>query len=171
VIHITTAIPADVAALAALSIQCFYETYAAFNTEANMQQYVDEHFSTQRLLIEMDTPASIFFLAYNDDVLVGYVRLRENDEPTALKDIKHIELERIYVLKEYHHLKIGKQLLHACIEHAGNNNYAVIWLGVWEHNAKAMGFYERMGFEKFGEHIFMLGDDAQKDWLMKKQIV
>jgi ribosomal protein S18 acetylase RimI-like enzyme len=42
---------------------------------------------------------------------------------------------------------------------------------VWEHNPKAQHFYQKLGFEKFSEHQFMVGSDPQTDWLMKKKIV
>jgi ribosomal protein S18 acetylase RimI-like enzyme len=45
-----------------------------------------------------------------------------------------------------------------------------IWLGVWEHNHQAIKFYTTWGFEKFGDHLFLLGDDPQTDWLMKKEL-
>ncbi|MEY3918157.1 MAG: Protease synthase and sporulation negative regulatory protein 1, partial [Bacteroidota bacterium] len=44
---------------------------------------------------------------------------------------------------------------------------AYIWLGVWEHNPRAIRFYEKQGFVKFDQHIFQLGDDEQTDILMK----
>jgi ribosomal protein S18 acetylase RimI-like enzyme len=55
-----------------------------------------------------------------------------------------------------------------CIEIARQKNAQVIWLGVWENNQKAISFYTKWRFEKFSEHVFMLGNDAQTDWLMKK---
>jgi len=41
---------------------------------------------------------------------------------------------------------------------------------VWEHNIKAIAFYKKFGFEQFGSHIFMLGDDIQTDILMRKNL-
>jgi diamine N-acetyltransferase len=46
----------------------------------------------------------------------------------------------------------------------------IVWLGVWEHNQRAIDFYTKWGFEKFGTHVFQLGDDPQTDWLMKKNV-
>ena len=47
---------------------------------------------------------------------------------------------------------------------------AVVWLGVWEFNPRAIRFYTRHGFKKVGDHKFVLGNDAQNDWLMAKLI-
>lgn len=43
-------------------------------------------------------------------------------------------------------------------------------LGVWEHNHRALRFYEKNGFIAFGTHIFQLGNDQQTDILMKKSV-
>jgi ribosomal protein S18 acetylase RimI-like enzyme len=45
-----------------------------------------------------------------------------------------------------------------------------VWLGVWEHNKKAIGFYRKNGFEVFDHHVFVLGNDHQTDLLMKKTV-
>ena len=57
-----------------------------------------------------------------------------------------------------------------CLHYAEEQDHDVVWLGVWEQNEQAKEFYNKWGFEKFGEHIFMLGDDAQTDWLMQKKL-
>lgn len=43
-----------------------------------------------------------------------------------------------------------------------------IWLGVWEQNTAAIAFYERQGFERFGEHVFRIGNDDQTDYLLAR---
>ena len=65
---------------------------------------------------------------------------------------------------------VGSALMNKCIDIAREKDYHTVWLGVWEHNHRAIEFYTRWGFEKFAEHDFILGNDVQKDWLMKKDI-
>ena len=57
-----------------------------------------------------------------------------------------------------------------CIEIAKSGNREIVWLGVWEKNKRAIEFYKKWGFEKFADHDFILGNDVQKDWLMKKTL-
>ena len=54
-----------------------------------------------------------------------------------------LELERIYVLKENIGKSIGQQLLDKVIRIAKEKNVAFIWLGVWEHNHRAIQFYQK----------------------------
>ena len=63
---------------------------------------------------------------------------------------------------------VGSQLMEASLHEARRKNKEVVWLGVWERNQRAIDFYLKWGFEKFDETDFLLGDDVQRDWLMKK---
>lgn len=81
-----------------------------------------------------------------------------------------MEIERIYVLRTHHKKQIGTKLLNFAADIALNKKLHFIWLGVWEHNHRAIAFYERNGFNVFGSHDFVLGADVQTDLLMKKEI-
>ncbi|TAE03139.1 MAG: GNAT family N-acetyltransferase [Bacteroidetes bacterium] len=159
----------DIEALANISSKTFFETYAAFNTAENMNQHLLEKYNHNQISKEINDSKNSFLLAFFFDTLVGYVKLTENTKP-ELTNKKALEVERIYVLKTYQKRKIGEQLMQKCLEIAQEKAFDVIWLGVWERNPKAIEFYNKQGFEMFGQHIFWLGKDAQFDWLMKKDL-
>ena len=160
----------DVEALRDLSITTFWDTFSQANKKKYMDQYIAEAMSIGQLSKELNDDRNKFFLAYIDDSLVGYTKMRTIETPEELKSGNPIEIERIYVSKEYHSKKVGAALMDHSINYAINNNHDVIWLGVWEHNYKAVDFYKRWGFTLFGSHIFMLGPDAQTDVLMKREL-
>jgi ribosomal protein S18 acetylase RimI-like enzyme len=59
----------------------------------------------------------------------------------------------------------------AAIEEAARSRGAgTLWLGVWERNVRAQGFYRKAGFTVVGSQIFVLGSDAQRDLIMAKQV-
>ena len=58
-------------------------------------------------------------------------------------------------------------LLQKAVEKTQELQATYVWLGVWEHNKKAIGFYQKHGFVAFDQHIFKLGNDEQTDILMK----
>jgi len=122
------------------------------------------------LMAEVGAPGHFFLLAYSDQELQGYVHLKKSINPEGLENISAIEIGRIYALQKAIGRGVGSSLMQASINLALNRNEKVIWLGVWEHNQKAISFYLKWGFEKFGDHIFMLGDDPQTDWLMRKNL-
>ena len=96
--------------------------------------------------------------------------MKKSDNPEGVGG-KAIELERLYAVQHYIGRQVGKKLMEECVDRAVKMGYQTIWLGVWEKNIRAIKFYEKNGFRKFGEHVFMLGNDAQNDWLMKKTLV
>jgi len=157
----------DAAAIAAISRKTFYDTFAAHNTPENMQQFMNETFTEAALVAEVGAPGNTFLVAVTEGEMVGYARLREAPNPPELGAGPAIELARIYSLQSMIGKGVGKALMQRSIEIARQQKKQILWLGVWEHNQKAIDFYTRWGFEKFSEHDFVLGSDVQKDWLMK----
>ena len=45
-----------------------------------------------------------------------------------------------------------------------------LWLGVWEKNPRAIAFYTKQGFALAGTHSFVMGDEAQTDFEMVRDI-
>jgi ribosomal protein S18 acetylase RimI-like enzyme len=160
----------DAAHIADLSRKTFYESVGKFNSRQNMDRFMNEQFSRDKLMAEVGEKHHIFLLAYLDDQLSAYVKLRENKPPDTLNKLNTIEIARIYVAQHAIGHGLGKALMKRCLDIARARNKEVIWLGVWEQNQNAISFYSHCGFERFGEHIFMLGDDPQTDWLMKKSL-
>jgi ribosomal protein S18 acetylase RimI-like enzyme len=160
----------DATMISELSIATFRETYAEFNTASNMDAYILKHFKVAQLEEEIrDEDQNIFFITFVDEVPAAYVKLSVANSPAALQGTRPIEIERFYVLKPYQEQKLGSTLMSYCLSNAIRKGYETLWLGVWQQNDKAIAFYERWGFEKFGAHIFQLGNDEQSDWLMKRR--
>ncbi len=120
----------DVALLSNLSTLTFYETYAAYNTPENMQQYVEKYFNNDQLAKEINEAGNNFFIAFINEQAAGYVKLRTSEKLVELKNLKHIEIERIYVLQQYQKQKIGLQLINQSMKVAAVKGFEVIWLFV-----------------------------------------
>jgi diamine N-acetyltransferase len=161
---------ADARLIANLSRKTFYDAFAKDNTEADMEQFMNETFTLESLIKEVEEGDGIFLLAFINDEAVGYVRMREKNNENILANVNAIEIARIYATQESIGKGVGKALLEHCMQIAREQKKDVIWLGVWEKNERAIAFYKKHGFEKFGEHIFLLGSDPQTDWLMKRAV-
>ncbi len=161
---------ADAELIAELSRQTFFDTFASFNTQKNMDKFMNEQFSKETLMAEVGDAGNIFLIAYLDKEPAGYALMRESKSPLELGSANAIEIVRIYNMQKAIGKGVGKSLMLRCIEIAKEKNKKVIWLGVWEHNENAISFYKKFGYEQFDKHIFMLGDDPQTDLLMKKSI-
>jgi len=160
----------DAILIADLSRQTFYDTFAADNTKEDMDIFLKKQFTRGKLMLEVGKPDLTFLLAYEKDDVVGYVKLREGKAPPELKSTNALEIARLYCVKSMIGKGVGKTLMQACLDIANEKKKEVIWLGVWERNERAIAFYKSWGFEKFGECDFLLGNDLQRDWLMKKSL-
>ncbi len=150
-----------------LSRQTFIETYALKNTKENIEDYLSNSFTFEKLSEEINNPNSEFYFAKTGNKSIGYLKVNLEQAQTELQDSKALEIERIYVLQEYHGKKTGQMLLGKAFQIANHHNIDYIWLGVWEKNPEAIKFYKKNGFIQFGKHIFKVGDDEQTDIMMK----
>ena len=157
----------DIEKLQKIGRQTFFETFSKSNSEENMQKYLDEGFSIEKLTTELTDSNAEFYFAVLDLEVIGYLKLNFGDSQTELKDNKALEIERIYVSKEFHGKSVGQLLYDKAIEVAKQKNADYVWLGVWEENQRAISFYKKNGFVEFDKHIFKLGNDEQIDIMMK----
>lgn len=160
----------EIEALRAISIQTFTETFAEHNSASNMQAYLNENLSLEKLKSEFNTTSSEFYFIKDGYEVIGYLKLNFGSAQTVNTYHEGTEIERIYVLKGFHRKNIGKFLLNKAIEIAKEKQYPYIWLGVWEKNVRAITFYKKHGFIEFSQHVFQLGDDKQTDILMKLEL-
>jgi len=150
-----------------ISRRTFEETFAAQNSPDDLQLFMDRAYSTDSLQKQLENPESVFYLVRSDNEWQGYMKLNRGFAQTEDQGPDALEVERIYVLKQFHGFGIGKRLLQYAFEYARQLDLATVWLGVWDKNFAAIRFYEKQGFVVFGEHTFMFGDDPQRDLLMK----
>jgi len=150
--------------------QTFEETFSGSNSEENMKSYLEEQFSKEKLTAELNDGNSTFYFATINNEAIGYLKLNFGASQTELKDDSALEIERIYVLKEFHGKKVGQLLYDKAIETAKQKNADYVWLGVWEENTRAINFYVKNGFVAFDQHLFRLGEDEQTDIMMKLQL-
>lgn len=160
----------DAELIADLSHTTFYDAFAKDNTKEDMDLFMNEQFNKAALMQEVEDGDGIFILAYAGNKPCGYVRMRLTNKEKILENENAIEIARIYALSSSIGKGVGSALIKKCLDIAAEQKKTVIWLGVWEKNLRAIEFYKRWGFEKFGEHTFLLGKDLQTDWLMKRTV-
>jgi len=170
IVQITRVKPVDVKELQEISRQTFFETFAMDNTESDMQKYLDDELTVDKLMDEIENPAIEIYFARTSHQPAGYLTLHFSNDATELPGHKGLKIERLYILQKWQGKKLGQILLDFTTEIAIKHLVDYLWLGVWERNFKAIGFYEKNGFVKSGSTIFMLGDDQQTDFIMKKYL-
>ena len=135
-----------------------------------MKAYLDKAFAEDKLRSELSNPESEFYFLFTDGSLTGYLKLNEGKAQSDIKDPDSLELERIYVSREFQGRGLGTLLMDKAIKEATERKKEYIWLGVWEKNSKAINFYKKHGFFEAGTHPFIMGEDIQRDYIMRKDL-
>ena len=170
-LNIRPAQKTELKTLHSISVQTFKETFEDQNTEENMAIYLKNQLSQERINKEFENLNTVFYFAYYNEALVGYLKLNFNEAQTeAVLNGEGYEIQRFYILRFYQKKRLGSQLLEQAIKIGRNKGYKLMWLGVWELNYKALKFYKKKKLEVFDSHNFQLGDEKQTDILMKLKI-
>ena len=161
----------DAKMLSELGAKAFYDTFAKDNTPENMATHLKNSFSPEIQLAELANTNHIFLIAKEESRSIGYAQLILNSKEGFITGTNPLEVRRIYATQEYIGKGIGKALMQAAIEEAKQRGCDCVWLGVWEKNPRAIDFYKKRGFKEVGTHIFKVGDDPQRDFVMELKIV
>ena len=159
--------PADLDVLRDVSISTFSRAFESQNNPEDFAAYLRKAFGRNQLETELRHPDMHFYFVRSEGDLVGYFKLNTGNAQTELREPKGMELERIYVLAGFQGRGMGARMLDWICGHARSAGKTYLWLGVWEHNPRAIAFYERQGFVTFGKHPYDIGNDRQWDWLMR----
>lgn len=151
-----------------ISCETFYQTFYMQNTKEDMDLFLQSSFNPRKLQVELLQPDNHFFFAKEAGMIAGYLKL--STAPFSELDGEVLEISRIYVSKDKLGRGVGKALMEFAISFATQLNKNLVYLGVWEQNKKAINFYKRFGFVEFGQHTFMVGNDAQTDLLFKREL-
>jgi diamine N-acetyltransferase len=168
-IQIREAGVSDAALIADLSRKTFFETFASQNTKADMDLFLNEQFSKEMLMAQVGKKDHHFFLAYHQEAVAGYVFLKM-DVPENSEQERTLEIARIYVSDSFIGKGIGKALMQTAFQFARTQKAEQVKLAVWEHNLRAIRFYESFGFIRSGIQVFLLGTDVQHDFVMHRSV-
>lgn len=169
-IRLTLCTPADLEGLRSLSISTFRDAFESQNDPDDFKYYLEKAFSQEQLLKELEHPEMQFYFAWSGNRLAGYCKLNSGGAQTELQEPEGLEIERIYVDAAFQGKGVGALMIQEIEAMARKEGKRYLWLGVWQQNPGAIRFYERHGFEIFGEHPYYIGNDRQMDWLMKRQL-
>jgi GNAT superfamily N-acetyltransferase len=156
----------DAAALADLARTTFYDTFAATNDPQDMALHLERAYGVPQQTAELQDPGIATLLCEHDGKAIAYAQLRGGHVPDCVTGPTPVELWRFYVAQGYHGQGVAQALMQRVKDEARERGARTLWLGVWEHNARARAFYAKCGFVDAGTHIFLFGTDPQTDVVM-----
>lgn len=156
----------DAAVLAEFAARTFAETFAADNNPEDMQAFLETTYGIPQQTQELTDPNVITLLVHEAQTLVAFAQVRRGPPPHCVTQPNPIELQRFYVDRPAHGKGIAQKLMAEVRQAAKELSGQHLWLGVWEHNPRAITFYQKMGFVEVGSHDFFVGPDRQTDQIM-----
>jgi ribosomal protein S18 acetylase RimI-like enzyme len=160
----------DAALLAHLGTRTFRETFQALYAPEDLQAFLMEAYGEAIQASELADPARPALVLELEGSPVGFAQLRLDHREPCVPGHHPAELQRIYLLRDAQGGGRGGALLAACEDLARASGADVLWLGVWEHNAKALAFYTRSGFREVGDHHFQIGQQVDRDLILVKDL-
>lgn len=162
---------ADAEMLTELAWRTFYDAFAPMNSPENLEAYMKTNFNLQVFSAQLSDPRATFLIAEIESTAIAFAKLFKGQVPDCVGGITPVEIERFYVDQKFHGKGIAHRLMEACYDIARQSGHNTVYLGVWENNHRAIAFYRKCGFEFVGSHVFQLGTETQKDFLMEKSLL
>lgn len=160
----------DAKQLSQLAETTFRATFSAMNTAEDLDLHCQSSYSEAIQASEISDPSQMTLLSEDAGRLIGFAQLRWGNAPACVSGKYPGEIQRLYVVNDWHGKGVAQALMNACIEAIKQHGSDVIWLGVWERNPRAISFYQKCGFVEVGDHIFPVGNDPQRDLILVRSV-
>jgi ribosomal protein S18 acetylase RimI-like enzyme len=156
---------ADAKALAAFCARSFVDTFGHLYPPEDLSAYLADKYSEAIQRREIADAEVRYRLAFEGDQLAGYCMMGALD--IAVDAPGALELHRLYVDGHIKGAGVAAALMDDCLAWARAKRASALYLSVWENNHRAQRFYKRYGFEHIGEHKFMVGNTADRDFIWR----
>lgn len=121
-----------------------------------IDNYIKANFSLENLIKELSNPDYQYHIIYYNNKIAGFSKVIFNFKNENIANENVTKMERLYLLKEFYNLGLGKKMLDFNIKLAKEHQQFGIWLYVWVENKRALAFYNKTGFRKIGSYNFVL---------------
>ena len=128
-----------------------------FENNGDLPNYLNKTFSVSKIKNSIQKEKNSYFIAFVNELPVGYAKLKLNSSSEFINNKNISQLQKIYVLKDFLGLKIGKQLQQAVFDKVLKTETKKVWLSVWTGNKRAIDFYRKNSWNDIGKHKFSIG--------------
>lgn len=158
---------ADVEGLCELGRATFIETFGNLYTARDLGDFLVKAFGPTGLPAEFADPRYAFRIAEADGSMVGYCKVGPPYLPAPDDGRSKCELRQLYILKDWHGVGIAQVLMDWAIAWAKAGGWQDMYLSVFSENPRAQKLYRNYGFEKACEFEFMVGEQADHEFLFR----
>ena len=166
-IEIITAEIDHAPAIAYIGRTAFRKAFASvFHSRTDLDEYLEYTYCVDKIAGSLRKENNRYFLATADGLPVGFVKVKRHSLNDQLDSVFQAELQKLYVLREYHGKGVGQALMNAVNSFVQSLEPECLWLDTYIGNERAIRFYERNGFTKAGTHHFTIGSQTFEYFLM-----
>lgn len=159
----------DAAALAELGAATFVETFGHLYPAEDLQTFLAKNHATESWVRTLTDPQRAIFIAeHQSGRRVGFIAVGACKLPVQDLESAAGEIQQLYVLAEFHNLRLGTRLMEVGLEWLATQGRSPLYIGVWSENYGAQRFYARYGFSKVGEYGFPVGSTVDREFIVKR---
>jgi len=141
-----------------------------FNVPSELEEYLHYTYCVDKIAASIRKENNLYFLATADGIPAGFAKVKKHSLNEQLDSVFQAELQKLYVLQQYHGIGVGQALMDAVTSFVESFEPECLWLDTLINNDRAIRFYERNGFKKAGRHHFIIGSQTFEYFLMAMQV-
>jgi ribosomal protein S18 acetylase RimI-like enzyme len=158
----------DASALARVGATAFTQAFGHLYPAEDLEQFLRTSHNAQTWGSTLSDAHTCVLIAEGATTgVMGYIAVGPCKLP--VQDVEPFagEVQQLYVLAEFHNLKLGSRLMEAGLSWLTSQNRAPLYVGVWSENYGAQRFYSRYGFRHIGEYGFRVGSTIDREFIFK----
>ena len=141
-----------------LGRETFAETFRYLFKPDTLERFLEYTYNPEKIKKSLIEEGNHFLLAYFNNEPVGYAKIIENSFYDGISDSNQIQIEKFYILSDFHRLGVGSLIMEEGLELFKKLSPITVWLAVLETNYKAINYYKKSGFEKSGKYYYNFED-------------
>lgn len=160
--------PEQASIVSALGAETFTETFGHLYKSEDLEAFVTDSHGHEGYVALLKDPSYRVWLAKDEKgEAVGYSVAGPSHLPAPDMKPNSGELVRLYVLGKCQGARLGQRLLEPALEWL-SANFDEVYLSVYAENIGAQRLYKRYGFEIIHKYSFMVGNQADPEFIMKR---
>ncbi|MEY2685809.1 MAG: Protease synthase and sporulation negative regulatory protein 1 [Pseudomonadota bacterium] len=160
----------DAEPVAALAIQVFLDTYATEGVRPDLADEVFSAYGPDQFEQRLQEPGRTLVLATQGAGIVGFAEVLVADVPSPVAGCLGAELVRLYVQPRAQGRGLGRALMAHAEARARKAGASGLWLTAWEHNTRALGFYDHLGYVDVGPTAFVIQARSYVNRVLHKRL-
>lgn len=153
--------------LSGLGVRTFVDTFGHLYRPKDLSVFLRTKHSPDYYQSYLDDPAYAVWIAERAGTPVGYSVAGPCDLPVPELPANAGELIRVYITREAQGAGLGKRLVGETLDWLAAR-HAPLYISVWSENRRAQALYQGLGFEKIQDYVFMVGEQADAEWIMAR---